>query len=59
MDELRWQTRARLLFYSHLMEAEDPAESFRPVWLFLREKHRPHRGEVKEVVKEEGRGRDA
>lgn len=49
MDELQPQTGGGLLFSSHLMKAEDPAESFLPISLslvVLSEKHSPHRGEV-------------
>lgn len=56
MDELQPQTGGGLLFSSHLMKAEDPAESFLPISLslvVLSEKHSPHRGEVKEAVKEQ------
>lgn len=55
MDELQRQTGGGLLFSSHLMKAEEPAESFPPFslgLLVLSEKHSPHRGEVKEAVKE-------
>lgn len=59
MDELQRQTGGGLLFSSHLMKAEDPAESFLPISLslvVLSEKHSPHRGEVKEAVKEQEEG---
>lgn len=61
MDELQRQTGGGLLFSSHLMKAEDPAESFLPVSLslvVLSEKHSPHRGEVKGGCEGAGGGRD-
>lgn len=61
MDELQRQKGGGLLFSSHLMKAEDPAESFLPISLslvVLSEKHSPRRGEVKGGCEGAGGGRD-